>query len=126
MDIKPIKTEEDNRAALARIEQLWNAQPNTVAADELEVLVTLVHSYEATYCPIALPDPIDAILFRIEQLGLAKADLIPFLGPQSRVTEVLNRERDLSLTMIHRLHKGLNISLETLIQEYHYGKILNQ
>lgn len=118
MNIKPIKTAEDNRAALARIEQLWDAEPNTAEFDELEVLSTLVEAFEEANYPLSPPDPIEAIRFRMEQLGLEDKDLVPYLGTRSRVSEVLKRKRGLTLTMIRNLNKGLKISLDSLVKEY--------
>ena len=122
MHIKPIKTEADHRAALARIDELWEAEPNSPEGDELEVLVTLVDAYEETHFPIDVPDPIEAIRFRMEQQGLEDKDLIAFLGQRSRVTEVMNRKRGLSITMIRKLHDGLKIPLECLVKEYQLVK----
>lgn len=122
MQIKPIKTQCDHQATLARIEQLWDAQPNTPEGDELEVLVTLVEKFEETHFAIEAPDPIAAIRFRMEQQGLEDKDLVQFLGQRSRVTEVLNRQRGLSISMIRKLHQGLNIPLECLVKEYQLVK----
>ena len=122
MHIKPIKTEADHRAALARIDELWEAEPNSPEGDELEVLVTLVDAYEEAHFPIDVPDPIEAIRFRMEQQGLEDKDLIAFLGQRSRVTEVMNRKRGLSITMIRKLHDGLKIPLECLVKEYQLVK----
>ncbi|CAK3442437.1 type II toxin-antitoxin system HigA family antitoxin [Vibrio lentus] len=118
MQIKPIKTADDNRAALARIEQLWDAEPNTLEGDELEVLATLIEAFEEANYPIAPPDPIEAIKFRMEQQGLEDKDLVPFLGQRSRVTEILSRQRRLSISMIRKLHDGLRIPLDSLVKEY--------
>lgn len=122
MQVKPIKTAEDNRAALARIEQLWDAEPNTPEGDELEVLAILVEAFEEANYPIDAPDPIDAIKFRMEQQGLEDKDLVPFLGQRSRVTEILNRQRRLSISMIRKLHDGLRIPLDSLVKEYQLVK----
>ena len=118
MQIKPIKTVEDNLAALARIEQLWDAEPNTPANDELDILTTLVEAFEEKHFPIEQADPIEAIKFRMEQQGLSNKDLMPYLGHRGRVTEVLARKRGLSMTMVRRLHEGLDIPLESLVKEY--------
>ena len=115
MDIRPIKTEQDYEQALERIAELMDARPNTKAGDELDVLTTLVEAYETQHFPIEPADPVDAILFRMEQQGLERKDLEPFLGSRHRVSEVLNRRRGLSIDMIRRLHKGLKIPLENLI-----------
>ncbi|GLO64211.1 transcriptional regulator [Vibrio sp. MACH09] len=122
MNIKPIKTVEDNRLALERIEQLWDSEPNTVEGDELEVLATLVHTFEEEHYPIDAPDPIEAIKFRMEQQGLEDKDLVPFLGQRSRVTEILSRQRRLSIAMIRKLNKGLKIPLDSLIKEYELAR----
>lgn len=115
MNIRPIKTEEDYNNAISRIEFLWGAKKDTTEGDELDLLVTLVESYEMKHYPIALPDPIDAIKFRMEQMGLTSTDMEKYLGSQSRVSEVLNRKRTLSLSMIKSLYKGLKIPAEILL-----------
>lgn len=122
MQIKPIKTVEDNQAALARIEQLWNAEPNTPEGDELDILATLVSAFEEENYPIEAPDPIEAIKFRMDQQGLEDRDLVPFLGQRSRVTEVLNRKRGLSIKMIRKLNAELKIPLNCLVKEYQLTK----
>lgn len=116
MEIRPIKTEQDYDAALAEIEALWSAEPDTPEGDKLDVLITLVEAYEARHHPVAPPDPVEAILFRIEQAGLKRKDLEPYIGHSGRVSEVLNRKRPLTLEMIRKLWKGLHIPLESLIQ----------
>lgn len=115
MDILPIKSEQDYAHALARIDELMDAEADTPEADELEVLATLVEAYEDKRFPIESPDPVEAILFRMEQMDLTRKDLEPYLGSRHRVSEVLNRKRELSLSMIRRLHEGLGIPLENLI-----------
>ena len=115
MDIQPIKTEVDYERALAEINVLWGAEPDTSKGDRLDILMTLVEAYEAKHHPIDPPDPVDAILFRMEQEGLTRKDLEPILGSRSRVSEVLNRKRTLSLEMIRNLHKRFNIPLESLV-----------
>jgi len=115
MYIQPIKTEADYDRALAEINALWGAEPDTPKGDRLEILMTLVEAYETKHHFIDPPDPIDAILFRMEQQGLTRKDLEPILGSRSRVSEVLNRKRTLSLKMIRSLHKQLNIPLESLV-----------
>ncbi|GIU51534.1 transcriptional regulator [Shewanella sairae] len=122
MSIKPIKTESDNKAALERIEQLWDAQPNTPEGDELDVLVTLVQAFEEIHYPISAPDPVEAIRFRMEQAGLEDADLVPYLGQRSRVSEVLSYKRRLSIGMIRKLNEGLKIPLESLIRDYQLAR----
>ena len=116
MEIRPIKTEQDYNAAISRIEVLWGAKKDTLQGDELDLLVTLVESYEMKHYPIAPPDPIDAIKFRMEQMDMTKADLIQYIGSQSRVSEVLNRKRKLTLGMIKSLYKGLKIPAEILLE----------
>ncbi len=116
MDIRPIKTEADYERTLARIQVLMDAERDSDAGDELDVLTTLVDAYEAQHFPIEPADPVEAILFRMEQQGLSRQDLEPYLGSRQRVSEVLNRRRALSLEMIRRLHEGLGIPLENLIR----------
>ncbi|MGL5469171.1 MAG: helix-turn-helix domain-containing protein [Shewanella sp.] len=122
MQIMPIRTVADNEAALKRIEQLFDAEPNTPEGDELEVLITLVSAFEDAHFPIEAPDPIAAIQFRMEQQGLVDADMVPFLGQRSRVSEVLNRQRSLSLNMIRKLNEGLKIPLSCLVKDYQLSK----
>ena len=117
MNIKPIKTEADYDAALEEIERLWGAPLGTPEGDKLDVLATLVEAYELKHHPIYPPDPVEAIKFRMEQLGMTRKDLEPYLGPRSRVSEIFNRKRELSISMIRSLHKGLGIPLESLIKE---------
>jgi len=118
VEIHPIKTEADYQAALAEIERLFDAAPNTAAGDCLDVLATLVEAYEARHYSIPAPDPIEAITYHMESRGLSRRDLEPYLGSRARVAEVLNRKRPLSLDMIRRLHTGLGIPAEILIQPY--------
>lgn len=115
MEIQPIKTEQDYQNALSRIESLWGAKKETPEGDELDILITLVESYEIKHYPIAPPDPIDAIKFRMEQMGLTNADMVEYLGSQSRVSEILNGKRKLSLSMIKSLYKDLEIPAEILL-----------
>ncbi|RYM34931.1 hypothetical protein ERX46_06030 [Brumimicrobium glaciale] len=115
MNIRPIKTEEDYTAAIDRIEELWGAKKDTMEGDELDLLVTLVESYELKHYPIAPPDPIDAIKFRMEQMGMTNADMVKYLGSQSRVSEILNRKRKLTLGMIKTLYKELKIPADILL-----------
>lgn len=117
MDIRPIKTKRDYEKGLRRIEALMSAQPGTDEGDELEVLATLVEAYEQKHFPVSAADPVEAILFRMEQQGLERKDLEPFIGSRHRVSEVLNRKRNLSLDMIRKLHSGLGIPLEVLVGE---------
>lgn len=116
MKPKVIKTQADYQAALAYLETLMAAQPNTRQAEELELFAVLVENYEREHFPIGWPDPIEAIKFRMEQQGLARKDLEPFIGSQSKVSEVLNRKRPLSVAMIRALHTGLDIPSEVLLQ----------
>jgi len=112
-----IKTEKDYTLALDRIEALMDAEAGTTEADELELLSTLVELYEEKQYPIDLPDPIEAIKYRMEQLGLKQQDLIPFIGSRSKVSEVLNRKKSLTLSMMRGLNKGLGIPAEVLLHE---------
>ena len=115
MVIHPIKTEHDYNNAVSRIDALMDAKPGTESGDELAVLATLVEAYERDRFPIESPDPVKAILFRMEQMGIDRKGLEPFLGGRSRVSEVLSRKRNLSMSQIRKLHDGLNIPLENLI-----------
>src|SRR3989442_14080904 len=116
MEIKPIRTEGDHAAALQRIEQLWGSARGTAAGDEPDVLVTLVEAYERENCPVDLPDPIEAIKFRLEQEGKDYKALIGVIGQRTRVYEVMRGARPLSLNMIRELHSRLAIPAEVLIQ----------
>jgi HTH-type transcriptional regulator/antitoxin HigA len=118
MQIRPIKTKADHRAALKEIERLMDAKPGTSAGDRLEVLATLVDRYESEHEPIEPPDPIEALLYHMESRGLTRRDLEPYLGSRARVAEVLNRRRALTIEMIRRLHDGLGISADVLIRPY--------
>ena len=118
MDIKPIRSEADYETALKTIEQLWDAAQGSPEADQLDVLVTLVEAYEEKHYPIPPPDPIEAILHYMESQGLSEPDLQTYLGAGTCVSEVLNRERALSLDMIRKLHKGLGIPADILVQPY--------
>lgn len=115
-DVKPIRTKADYERALAEVGRLWGAKAGTPAGDRLDVLATLIDAYEAEHYPIDPPDPIDAIKFRMEQQGLTRKDLEPLIGTRTRVAEVLNRRRGLSIAMIRRLHKALGIPAEVLIR----------
>jgi HTH-type transcriptional regulator/antitoxin HigA len=118
MEIRPIRTEADYEAALAEIERLFDAAPNTPENDRLDVFTTLVEAYEARHYPIPEPDPVEAIKYYMESRGLSRADLEPYIGGRARVAEVLNRKRALSLNMIRRLYAGLGIPAEVLVQPY--------
>ena len=115
MKIRPIKTEQDYNTSIRRIEVLWGSKKDTPKGDELDLLVTLVESYEMKHYPIAPPDPIDAIKFRMEQMDMTKADLVQYIGSQSRVSEILNGKRKLTLGMIKSLYKGLRIPADILL-----------
>lgn len=117
-DLKPIRTEDDYEAALAEIEALFSAKPNTPEGDRLEILVTLVEQYENMQYPLPLPNPIEAIEFHMESRGLSRQDLEPYIGTRARVSEILNRRRPLSLRMIRALSDGLGISADILVQPY--------
>jgi HTH-type transcriptional regulator/antitoxin HigA len=119
MDIKPIHTEADHKAALAEIERLWDAKPGTADGDKFEVLATLVDAYERKHTPILPPDPIEAIKFRLEQQGQTRKALEPILGTRARVSEVLNGQRKLTLPMIRSLNRELHIPLDVLVAEVH-------
>lgn len=115
MNIRPIKTKKDYEAALDRIDELWDAKANTPEGDELDILATLVEAYEINNFEILPPDPVEAIKFRMEQMGLKKSDLAPILGGRNRVSEILRRKRNLTVKMIKALHDKLNIPAESLI-----------
>lgn len=118
MTIKPIHSEDDYEAALSEIERLFDAAPGTPEADELDVLATLVQSYEAEHHPIPQPDPIEAIEYHMERLGLTRKGLEAYIGSPSRVSEILNRKRPLTLHMIRNLSAGLDIPLDILTRAY--------
>jgi HTH-type transcriptional regulator/antitoxin HigA len=115
-DLRPIRTEADYEAALAEVERLWGAPSGTPDGDRLDILATLIDAYESERFPMDPPDPIDAIGFRMEQQGLTRKDLEGVIGTRTRVAEVLNRRRGLSINMIRRLHERLGISAEVLIR----------
>jgi HTH-type transcriptional regulator/antitoxin HigA len=116
MQLKPIKTDADHEAALKEIERLWGAAEGTANGDRLEILITLSEAYEESHFPMDMPDPIEAIKFRLEQQGVDKKALIGIIGNRSRVYEVLRRDRALSLTMIQKLNQQLKIPAEILIR----------
>ncbi len=116
MEIKPIKSEADYRAALKEIESLMMAESDTPEGEKLDVLVTLVEAYEAKHFPMELPDPVEAIKFEMERKGLTVKDLEAFIGKRNRVYEILNHKRSLTLKMIWKLHQGLGIPAESLIK----------
>ena len=117
MKPKVIKTRADYQAALAYLETLMDARPGTPQEEELELFAVLLDNYEREHFPIGLPDPVEAIKFRMEQQGLTRKDLERFIGSQSKVSEVLNHKRPLSVAMIRALHTGLDIPAEVLLQE---------
>jgi HTH-type transcriptional regulator / antitoxin HigA len=115
MIIKPIRTDDDLKMVFRRLQRIYQADEGTPAADERDVLVTLIEAYENKHHAIGPADPVDAIKFRMEQQGLTARDLEPFIGPSGRVSEVLNRKRPLSLRRIKQLHEGLRIPYESLL-----------
>ena len=117
MTIKPIRNDDDLRAAFQRLESIFQAAEGSPEADEMEVLVTLIEAYEQKHYPIGPADPVEAIKFRMEQHGLTAKDLEAYIGPSGRVSEVLNHKRRLTLRMIRRLHNGLRIPYESLLAE---------
>src|ERR1700726_4670305 len=121
-ELKPIRTKADYNDALADVERLWGAKSGTPHGDRLDVLATLIDAYEARHYPMDPPDPIEAIKFRMEQQGLTRKDLEPLIGTRTRVAEVLNRKRGLSIEMIRRLHRELGISAEILIRPTQHDK----
>jgi HTH-type transcriptional regulator / antitoxin HigA len=118
IEVKPIKTEKDYEYALAEIERMFDAKPGTPDGDHLEILTTLVEAYENQHYTIPLPDPVEAIKYFLDSRGLTRKDLELYLGSRARVSEILNRKRPLSLEMIRRLHQGLGIPADVLIQPY--------
>jgi len=118
MKLKPIKTEQDYFQALERLELIFDAKPGTKEGDELEILGILLEKYEDEHFPIELPDPIEAIKFRMEQLDFSQNDLAEVIGLKSRASEILNKKRKLSLDMIRKLTEKLHIPSEVLIQAY--------
>ena len=118
MNLRSLKTESDYKEALGEIERLFDAAPETSEGDRLDILTLLVESYEEQHHPILPPDPVVALEYYMESRGLSRRDLEPYLGSRARVAEVLNRRRGLTIEMIRRLHQGLGISAEVLIQPY--------
>ncbi len=117
MEIKPIRTKADYKAALKAVESLMGAKARTPEGDRLDVLVTLIEGYERQHFPMDLPDAVEAIKFRMEQQGLTPKDLEPLIGRSNRVYEVLTRRRGLTLAMIQKLHAGLGIPAESLLRQ---------
>jgi HTH-type transcriptional regulator/antitoxin HigA len=115
-DVKPIRTEADYDAAMAEVERLWGAASGTPEGDRLDVLATLIDAYEAKHHALDAPDPIEAIKFRMEQQGMTRKDLEGVIGTRTRIAEVLNGKRSLSIAMIRRLHDQLGIPAEVLIR----------
>jgi len=118
MEIKAIKTEQDYNQALKRLDEIFHAEIDTPEGDEAEVLSILIEKYEDEHYPIGMPDPIEAIKFRMEQMGMKQKDLAEIVGFTSRVSEILNRKRKLTLGMIRKLSEKLHIPTEVLVQEY--------
>jgi HTH-type transcriptional regulator/antitoxin HigA len=115
MEINPIKSENDYNLAIQRIEKLWGANKNSPNGDELDLLCTIVEAYEIKQFPILPPDPVDAIIFRMEQMNMTKSDMAKYIGSQSRVSEILGRKRKLTLKMVKSLYKGLKIPADILL-----------
>jgi HTH-type transcriptional regulator/antitoxin HigA len=115
-EVRPIRTKRDYEASLKEVERLWGAKAGTRDGDRLDVLATLIDAYEAEHYPMDPPDPIEAIKFRMEQQGLTRRDLEDIIGTRTRIAEVLNRKRGLSVGMIRRVHERLGISAEVLIR----------
>ena len=118
MNIKPIRNKEDYQNALQRLDEIFDAKRGTEEGDELEILVILVDNYENEHFPIGMPDPIEAIKFRMEQMGMKQKDLAEVFGFKSRVSEILNKKRKLTLEMVRKLNTTLHIPTEVLIQDY--------
>lgn len=126
MNIKPIKTKRDYDNAMKRLEQIFDASPGTKEGDELNILSLLIEQYEDIHYPIEAPDPIEAIKFRMEQMGYKQKDLAKILGYKGHVSEILNRKRKLSIEMIRNLHEKLRIPLESLIQDYSLPSVVSE
>ncbi len=122
MEIKPIRTDEEYEAALARIEELFDAEPDSPEGDELEILASLVETYERRNYSIGPPDPIEAIKIRMADLGLDRKDLESVIGSKGRISEVLNRKRHLTLPMVQKLSEKLGLPAEVLVQPYPLAK----
>jgi HTH-type transcriptional regulator/antitoxin HigA len=118
MNIKPIKTKKDYEQAMLRLENIFDAKKGTPKGDELEILSLLIEKYEDEKFPIDLPDPVEAIKFRMEQMGMTQTDLANIVGQKSRASEILNRKRKLSLDMIRQLHQQWRIPTDVLVQAY--------
>ena len=118
MDIKPIKTEKDYNKALERLDVIFDALPNSKEGDEAEILSLLIENYEDQYYPIAAPDPIEAIKIRMEEMEIKQKDLVGIIGGKSRVSEILNKKKRLTVDMIRNLEKMLHISASILVNNY--------
>jgi HTH-type transcriptional regulator/antitoxin HigA len=118
MEIKPINNETDYEFSLSRLEEIFDAKKGTKEGDELEILSILIDKYEEEHFPIGMPDPIEAIKFRMEQMGMKQKDLAEVVGLKSRVSEILNKKRRLTLEMIRKISHQLHIPTDVLIQEY--------
>lgn len=118
MTISPIKNNKDYNQALQRMEQIFDAPLGSPEGDELEILSILIEKYENIHFPVDLPNPIEAIKFRMEQMGMKQKDLANIIGLHSRVSEILNHKRKLNLSMIRKIHRSLNIPTEVLVQDY--------
>ena len=118
MEIRPIKTEKDYYNALERLEVIFDASPNSIEGDEAEILSLLIENYENQYYPIDAPDPIDAIKIRMEEVDIKQKDLVGVIGGKSRVSEILNRKKRLTVDMIRKLEEMLNISASILVNNY--------
>ncbi len=118
MNIKPVKTEIDYEEALQTVASLMNAKSGTPEGDKLDVLTTLIEAYEEKHHPVLPPEPVEAIIHQMESQGLSRNDLIPIFGSRARVSEILNKKRTLSINMIRKLQRSLNISAEILIKPY--------
>ncbi len=118
MEIKMIKTQEDYEQALKRLEEIFHAPVESKEGDEAEILSILIEKYEDEHYPITTPDPVEAIKFRMEQMGMSKQDLAEIIGYKSRVSEIFSRKRKLTLKMIKNLHEKLKIPYESLITDY--------
>jgi HTH-type transcriptional regulator / antitoxin HigA len=122
MNISPIKTEQDYQNALQRLEVIFDASPNTPEGDEAEILSLLIDNYENQYFPIEAPDPIEAIKIRMEEMNLKQKDLVGIIGGKSRVSEVLNRKKKLTVEMVRELERLLHISATVLVTNYQLTK----
>lgn len=120
-----IRDEQDLASALNRIDALWGVKKESPEGEELEHLITIVDRYETLSMPDEYADPVEAILYRMEEQGLQRADLVPYIGSKGRVSEILNRKRSLTLDMIRRLHRGLKIPLESLVFSHGYSDPLD-